>query len=182
MNEYWIIIDGVPRGPYAAHELRSMNLPELTPVWREGMTDWVYLRDLADLNESEVEEVVVELEEEGTVVPPPLPDSESQAYDEPRQFTDQKHEHAGKPELQPCDEPAPSYLGWSIASIVLCCVPLGIVSLIYSLKVNSYNNAGDFARARKCSRTAELWLITTITLGLVLSPLVMLIQMASALG
>lgn len=177
MDEYWIIIDGVPKGPYAADVIRGMNLPASTPVWREGMTDWVYLQDVAELNAQQPEEVVIVVEQEG-MTPPPLPADDPM----PQRPAPAEPASNGRAGAKPDGEPATSYLGWSIASIILCCVPLGIVSLIYSLKVNSYNNAGDYERARKCSRTTELWLITTITLGLVLSPLVSLLQIASALG
>ena len=68
-------------------------------------------------------------------------------------------------------ERIPNYLAWSIVvtilSLCLCCVigtiP-GIVAIVFSSKVNSALDRGDFAEAKRSSDTAKLW--CWITTGL----------------
>ena len=48
--KYWIIIDGVQKGPLTIDEVaaeRSLNLS--TPVWHEGLSDWTTVGALPEL-------------------------------------------------------------------------------------------------------------------------------------
>ncbi len=69
----------------------------------------------------------------------------------------------------------PTYLGWSIASILLCCVVTGVISVIYASKVTGYYESGRYEDAVKASEKAEMWLIIGITVGIVLIPFEMLL-------
>ncbi|KAJ1132449.1 hypothetical protein NDU88_010760 [Pleurodeles waltl] len=51
--------------------------------------------------------------------------------------------------------PEPDYLGYSIFNLICCCLPLGIVALIYSLKTQDCNARGDLLGARQNSQTAR---------------------------
>ena len=42
--------------------------------------------------------------------------------------------------------PPPNYLVWAILSTVLCCLPLGVASIVYAAQVNSKWYAGDAGR------------------------------------
>ncbi|MCG6188971.1 CD225/dispanin family protein [Maribellus maritimus] len=53
--------------------------------------------------------------------------------------------------------PPANYLVWAILTTVLCCLPLGIVSIIYAAQVNSKWMAGDYAGAQNSSRKAKTW-------------------------
>jgi len=69
---------------------------------------------------------------------------------------------------QPYIENTPkSYLAWAIIVTILCCIPLGVVAIIYASQVNSYIKRGDMARARRASDRAQGWIVATIVLGLV---------------
>lgn len=59
-------------------------------------------------------------------------------------------------QLQP-QGPPPNYLAWAIISTVLCCLPFGIVSIVYAAQVNSKWSTGDFAGAQTASKNAKLW-------------------------
>ena len=50
----------------------------------------------------------------------------------------------------------PNHLVWAILATV-CCLPPGIVSIVYAAQVNGKIAAGDFAGARKASKNAESW-------------------------
>ena len=67
--------------------------------------------------------------------------------------------------------PPPNYLVWSILVTVLCCLPLGIVSIVFSSQVNSKWNAGDQAGAADSSRKAKQFAIWGAVIGVVVSVL-----------
>lgn len=51
--------------------------------------------------------------------------------------------------------PPENYLVWAILCTVLCCLPLGIVSIIKSTEVNKLWAQGDYAGAQKASADAK---------------------------
>lgn len=55
-----------------------------------------------------------------------------------------------------------NYLALAIISAVTCCIPLGIVSIIHSSKVDSAYNDGDYALAELSSKKAKNWGIASI--------------------
>ncbi|MFR7807957.1 MAG: CD225/dispanin family protein, partial [Butyricimonas faecihominis] len=50
-----------------------------------------------------------------------------------------------------------NWLIWAILSTVLCCLPLGIVSIIYATKVDNLWNSGQQEEAIKASNMARLF-------------------------
>lgn len=60
-----------------------------------------------------------------------------------------------------------NYLWQSILVTVCCCLPLGVVALVFAAQVNSKLAAGDFAGAEAASRSARTWLIVAIIGGIV---------------
>jgi hypothetical protein len=56
---------------------------------------------------------------------------------------------------------------WSILVTVLCCVPAGIVAIIYSTKVSGLWASGQFAEAQKASENAKKWAIGGAVAGVV---------------
>lgn len=55
----------------------------------------------------------------------------------------------------PQGPPPDNYLVWAILSTVLCCLPLGIVSIIKSTQVNSKWQMGDIAGAQQAAQDAK---------------------------
>jgi heme/copper-type cytochrome/quinol oxidase subunit 2 len=51
--------------------------------------------------------------------------------------------------------PPPNYLVWAILSTVLCCLPLGVASIVFSTQVNSKWAMGDVAGAQEASEKAK---------------------------
>ena len=45
-------------------------------------------------------------------------------------------------------------LVWAILCTVLCCLPLGVVSIVYATKVNGLYNSGDYAAAQEAADKA----------------------------
>jgi vacuolar-type H+-ATPase subunit I/STV1 len=61
----------------------------------------------------------------------------------------------------------PNYLVPAILVTLFCCLPAGVVSIIYSTQVNSKVAAGDVQGAMDASKTARMWMFVAIGLGVV---------------
>lgn len=59
-----------------------------------------------------------------------------------------------------------SYLALAIVSTILCCLPIGIVSIIYSTKVNGLYADGKYEEANKASRQAKTWGLISVGIAL----------------
>lgn len=55
-----------------------------------------------------------------------------------------------------------SYLALAIISTILCCLPTGIVSIIYATKVNSSYEDGNYDEANRASQNAKTWGLVSI--------------------
>jgi len=78
-----------------------------------------------------------------------------------------------------------SYLALAIISTILCCLPTGIVSIIYATKVNSLYEDGNYSEAIKASKNAKTWGLVSIgiaVLGWVLYILIFGIAMFGAIA
>jgi hypothetical protein len=63
--------------------------------------------------------------------------------------------------------PVPNYLVHSILVTLCCCLPFGIVALVYSAQVNSKLAAGDVIGAQESSGKARTWFIVALIAGIV---------------
>jgi hypothetical protein len=61
-----------------------------------------------------------------------------------------------------------NYLVWAILSTVLCCIPFGIVSIVYSTKVSSLWAQGQYNEAQEAANNAKKWAI----IGAITGPVV----------
>lgn len=59
----------------------------------------------------------------------------------------------------------PSYMGWAIATLILCFWPTGIVAVVYASKVGNRLAMGDIAGAQEASRKAKMWCWITFAIG-----------------
>lgn len=60
----------------------------------------------------------------------------------------------------------PNYLVQSILVTLCCCLPCGIVGIVYAAQVNTFLRVGDIAAAKKASDTAKLWSWIGLGVGL----------------
>jgi Interferon-induced transmembrane protein len=68
--------------------------------------------------------------------------------------------------MPPGGAAVPNHLVWAILATVLCCLPSGIVAIVYSAQVNSKLLAGDIAGAQASSNSAKTWCWVSLGLGL----------------
>lgn len=76
---------------------------------------------------------------------------------------------AGPPELGGAiasGEKPSSYLGPAIASTLCCCLPFGIISIVFASQVDSRWRAGDAVGAREAADKAKLWFWLAFGIGL----------------
>ncbi len=60
-----------------------------------------------------------------------------------------------------------NYLVWAILCTILCCLPLGIVSIVYSTKVSGLWVQGRYAEAQAAADNAKKWAIIGAVVGAV---------------
>lgn len=63
--------------------------------------------------------------------------------------------------------PPQNYLVWAILSTVLCCLPLGVASIVFAAQVNGKWAAGDVQGAQESARKAKTFAIWSAVAGLV---------------
>nr|XP_020667566.1 transmembrane protein 91-like [Pogona vitticeps] len=68
------------------------------------------------------------------------------------------------PEPEPT--PSPDFLGYSIFTMLCCCLPLGIAALVFSIQTRQDNHNRDYAAARRNSRKAQTLNHTALGLGI----------------
>jgi len=68
--------------------------------------------------------------------------------------------------VQPPAAPVENYLVFAILTTVLCCLPAGIVAIIYAAQVNGKVQMGDLAGANVASENAKMWCWISFGVGL----------------
>jgi hypothetical protein len=61
----------------------------------------------------------------------------------------------------------PNYLVQSILVTLFCCIPFGIVAIVFAAQVNSKLAAGDYQGAVESSNKAKMWSWISFGVGLV---------------
>jgi hypothetical protein len=72
--------------------------------------------------------------------------------------------------------PPPNHLVGAILATIFCCVPLGIVAIVYAAQVNTKHAAGDHAGAIMAADKANAWMWWSFGSGLVISVLYMMLM------
>jgi uncharacterized membrane protein YvbJ len=83
---------------------------------------------------------------------------------------------AGSGSFQPGPN-IPSYLPQAILSTICCCLPFGIVAIVYAAQVSSKLAVGDFEGARRSSDSAKMWCWVAFGIGIAWGIIVMIVQM-----
>ncbi|MDE6099284.1 MAG: CD225/dispanin family protein [Muribaculaceae bacterium] len=184
--KYWIYVEGLQRGPFTIEELADMRLTPDTPVWYEGLDNWIKASESPGLAP-----LLATRHDSGNDRPLDVEYSEVGRYDNFKTENidtghDNRSEGSGHMSSQtgygwreqasakPGGECPPTYLAWSIIVTICCCLPLGLVAIFYSGKVKPCWQRGDVRGAAKASEMAQIMIILSITLSLVAAPLAFL--------
>ncbi|HEX8904672.1 MAG TPA: CD225/dispanin family protein, partial [Longimicrobiaceae bacterium] len=61
----------------------------------------------------------------------------------------------------------PNYQVQAILVTLCCCLPLGVVSIVYATQVNSKRDSGDIQGAMAASANAKKWVMIALAAGVV---------------
>lgn len=82
----------------------------------------------------------------------------------------------------PGGAPPDNNLVWAILSTVLCCLPLGIVSIVKSTQVSGLWSSGRFAEAQQAADDAKKFAIWGAIIGVVINVLVIIFYVVVGVG
>lgn len=146
--------DGTNRfGPFTFDELKAKNIKRDTYVWYSGLTQWEQASNLAELDEL------------FHLVPP--------AFDKNRTSVTNNEQETGP-------KPPRTWLLESILVTLFCCLPFGIVGIVYAAKVDSAYTRGAFSDATRYSKQAGKWTRIGFWLGLSVGIIYIIIAMFGA--
>jgi Interferon-induced transmembrane protein/GYF domain 2 len=78
--------------------------------------------------------------------------------------------------------PIPNYLVQAILCTLCCCLPFGIVAIVYAAQVNGKVQAGDHQGAMAASKNAKMWCWVAFGLGIVTNGVILAIQLAAGVA
>lgn len=129
--QVWMMKDGQKVGPLEINQLSANGLTPTTPVWYDGLADWM---PASQAPATQGLFVYTQAQPQNTA-------------------TTAGAEGTGQPTI-PCP---PNYMVWAILTLLCCCLPFGIVAVVYASQVNSKWACGDYAGAQKASNNAKTW-------------------------
>lgn len=160
MNKYYYN-NGVEKfGPFTKEELHIAGITSDTQVWCEGMPNWAAAGSIEELSSLFADQVPPIVNNVPPVTPPP----------------------AQQPTQQKPTIPPSSNLVWAILTTVLCCLPFGVVAIVYAARVESTFYAGNYDLARKYSKQAATWAIVSASAGFVFALLYFILVAAAGMG
>ena len=157
---WYFVKDGVQQGPVSDDQIRGMardgSLRGEDLVWREGMASWLAAWEAG-----------IEFPVAPAALPPPPPPVAPYSSPPP-QYVAPAAQYYPSPALTTGAAAAiPDYLPWSIAATILCCLPLGVVAIVFAVKANSAKAIGDLRGAAEAANQAKIWLYLSVGIGLV---------------
>ena len=142
--EWYYSKNNTQLGPVTGDELRAkLSSGEVFPtdlIWKEGMADWLPASRVPEFASGAVS---------SPALPPVVPvtgNAGASPYSTPFY-----------PSPPMIGVPIPNYLWQSIVVTLFCCLPFGIVAIVYAAKVDGLRAAGDVAGASSASASAKTW-------------------------
>ncbi len=158
MNNYFYLDkNNQQQGPISPQQFIAYGVTADTLVWCNGMDNWTRAGNISELNE------FVSAQNTNTPPPPHQPNMGNNNHSQPPLYNMNVGHQGATP---PCPD---SNMVWAILSTICCCLPCGIVSIVYASKVNSRYLTGDYLGAVEASSKAKTWAIVSLVLGLVWS-------------
>jgi ABC-type Fe3+ transport system permease subunit len=86
----------------------------------------------------------------------------------------------GYGDYPPPPPPPPNHLVWAILTTIFCCLPAGVVSIVFAAQVNSKWQAGDYQGAQSASNNARTWAIVSVILSFVAAIIYLVVILLAA--
>lgn len=191
--KYYIAENGQQAGPYEPNELPLHGLTVNSLVWCEGMPNWTSASKVPELM-TLLSGQTINLGGLDTPLPPvpPMGDQQpqvSQIHPLGGQPTQQQQHYQQQGYYQPNyvqgqrPRKPDNNLVWAILCTLFCCLPFGIISIVYSSKVDSLYNAGNYDEAQDAANKAKNWAMWgAISCAIILVLYFFLIAIAGAAG
>ncbi len=87
-----------------------------------------------------------------------------------------------QPSARPSVTKVPNYLAYAILVTLFCCLPFGIVAIVYAAQVDSKLAAGDYDGALRASSNAKKWCWISFGLCLAVFAIYIVAILAGALA
>lgn len=163
------------RGPFTLEQIRSFNLQPNTLIWYKGLTEWTPICQ-APLTSSFYMPVAPQPQQQpqapvnGYQQQPQAP-----GYQQPPQAPVNGYQQQpqapgyGYQQQSPLQAPEKpdTYMVWAILTTLFCCLPLGVVSIVYASKVDTLYFAGRYDEAEDASRNAANWALWSAIVGVI---------------
>lgn len=81
---------------------------------------------------------------------------------------------------QPEEKKPDNFLPWAILSTILCCLPFGVVAIVYATQVDSYWFSGNREASRRAAKRARTW--TWVSVGVAVAGVVLYLLLVVVLG
>lgn len=163
MNQfYYIDANGQQRGPVeiSAVKISGIVITPETMVWHSGIPNWVPAKN--------VPELLCVIQQPSC--PPQSPVNPQPSYTPPVNsgvpYQNNGAQYQNNCNANQCPQ---SWLWLGICATILCCLPLGIVSIVYASKVDSSWNRGDYQGAIDNSNKAKMWGLISVGCGVLFS-------------
>ncbi|QQL45318.1 CD225/dispanin family protein [Sulfuriroseicoccus oceanibius] len=144
--QWYYTENGTQQGPVSGEQMTALiqsgRINSQSLVWREGMANWLPVAQ------------VPELSAHAQSGPPATPQS---PYQTPT---------SAPPQGMHVGADIPNYLWQSIVVTLMCCLPAGVVAIVYATKVDRLRFAGDQAGAQAASQSAKTWCWVSFGVGL----------------
>lgn len=152
---YYVGKNGQQTGPFSIEQLKEQlangQLGGGDLVWTEGMANWIPANTLPGLAS-------------GAPVTNPYPQPPSPYQQQPPAQLYAPPQAGGQ---YYGGQPISNYLWQSIVVTLLCCLPFGIVAIVYASGVDGKVSMGDIPGAQRASNSAKNWCIAAVVTSLV---------------
>lgn len=164
-NEWYYASGGAQQGPFGIDDLKARHaagqIPADALIWREGMENWVPWNQVPEL--AAAPKLVT-----GAAPTPAANPVGNQPYAPPA-----TNPYAGGMGIGGglgaggMGVKPPTYLWQSIACTLLCCLPFGVVGIVYAAKVDGLAASGNMVGAVEASNKAKFWCWMSFGFGLI---------------
>lgn len=150
--KYYIVLNGRQAGPFEESQLLSMGVNRHTMVWREGMQNWQEAGQLAELAY-----LFNNNNGNGNF-------QGGQTQQPPRWGQYPGNYSPYNSNVPPMPK---TWLVESILATLFCCLPFGIVGIVYASKVSTSYLTGNYILAQKQSDDAKKWTLISVGVGVI---------------
>lgn len=178
-EKYYAMIDGEQRGPFSLEELPGAGVRPSTYIWCKGLPDWQKAEENADICRhfrnhlyDLMHPSAPEISDSNLDAYKVQPDSRSSSartrYDVYLQETGETLPTVDEIE-ESKDKTAPpvSMIGYAWLVTLLCCLPAGIVALVYAYKSKNAWKSGENVMAHDYCRISKMWTGISFFIGLI---------------